>query len=124
MAKKTPEWPEYPNWTEARWWGFLRSALRRAYSKWPPKYEALRGARRECEGKGRQKYEYQCAYCKKWFPQKQVQVDHITPAGTLRSWDDLVPFTSRLFCSKNGLQVLCKTCHNVKTQSERGKKEV
>lgn len=51
--------------------------------------------------------------------QKDVQVDHIIPAGSLQSTDDLKGFVERLFCSIDGLQVLCKPCHDDKTQKEK-----
>lgn len=122
MAKKTPPFAKYPDWTEAKFWGFVRSALRAAWSKWPPKYRVLAKAKRNYKGpKKNQKYEFQCAHCSKWFPAKQVSVDHITPAGTLRCYEDLPAFVEKLFVSEDELQVLCATCHNVKTQEERRK---
>lgn len=121
MGKKTPPHKHYPSWTEAKYWGFLRSALRSAYNKWPPKYEVLRAARRPYKGKDkRQKWEFQCAVCKKWFKQREISVDHVVPAGALSKYDDLVGFVQRLFVGPEGLQVLCtKTCHAAKTAQER-----
>lgn len=119
VAKRTPDCEVYPKWSEARFWSFIRSALRKAYSRWPPKFDALKDARRDFAGKGRQKYEFLCAECNNWFPQKSVQVDHKIPAGSLREWEDLVPFTKRLFCSKDDLQILCSDCHKIKTAEER-----
>jgi len=121
MAKKTPPWPDYPAWSTARFFGFLRSALRKAYSRWPVKYQVMHEARRKCEGKGRQKFEYQCAICEEWFPQKSIQIDHIVECGSLRCWEDLTPFTQRPFCGKEGLRVLCKPCHNKVTAEQRKK---
>lgn len=108
-------------WTDARFWSFLRSALRRAWTKYPNKYKALNAAkRRKPSARGRQKYEYQCAECSKFFAGKNVSVDHIIPAGSLRSWDDIAGFCSRLFCKLEDLQVLCYKCHKAKTNAERG----
>ena len=70
----------------------------------------------------RQKFEYQCKECSNWFPDKQINVDHIIPAGTLRSANDLPGFVERLFCEVDNLQVLCSTCHNKKTQDEKSKR--
>jgi len=50
---------------------------------------------------------------------KEVQVDHIIPAGTLRKYDDLPQFVKNMFCEADGLQVLCKPCHQLKTNAER-----
>lgn len=119
-AARTPPFEAYPEWSTAKYWGFLRSALRSAYNKWPPKWKVLNAAKRAYKGKNKsQKWEYRCAICKKWHKAKDVSVDHIIPAGSLNSYDDLVPFVQKLFCAEEGLQVLCTACHHSKTQEER-----
>lgn len=105
-------------WTEARYWQFIRSALRKAFSRYPVKFEAMNRDRRAVTGK-RHKWEYQCAECQEWFMQKEIQVDHINPAGSLKEYDDLPSFVERLFCEEDNLQVLCKPCHKLKTAKER-----
>jgi 5-methylcytosine-specific restriction endonuclease McrA len=117
MGRKTPPCKHYPAWTVARYNTFIRSALRKAWSRWPPKFEVLKENRRTVTGK-RHRYEYKCAKCKKWFQQKHVQVDHITPAGSHVNWDT---FIEKLFVGKDKLQILCRPCHAVKTKSERSK---
>lgn len=117
---KTPPFAAYPSWSEAKFWGFLRSGLRACYNKYPVKWETLRAACRESKGKDkRQKWEYKCNKCSKWYKQKDVSVDHIVPAGALSKYEDIAGFVERLFCGTDGLQVLCSTCHNKKTQEER-----
>lgn len=106
-------------WTDARYWSFIRSALRRAWSKFPNKFRVLNAAKRNVK-KGRQKYEYQCCECKKWWAGKFVSVDHKIPAGSLRSLEDLAGFVGRLFCREEDLQVMCTKCHHIKTCEERG----
>lgn len=108
-------------YTESQFWGFIRSALRQKSRRWPPVYQALADARRPSENTNnkRLKWEYICASCKQWKPQKEVAVDHITPAGSLKSYDDLPGFVRRLFCEIDGLQVLCDECHSIKTLQER-----
>lgn len=109
-------------WTKARYWTFIRSALRKAWSKYPVKYQVLQEARRPSQlDDKRTKWQYQCNNCKGWFKTKEVQVDHIESAGSLKDYDDLPSFVSRLFCEKDNLQVLCHSCHKVKTQEERSK---
>lgn len=118
---RTPPWPPYPAWSSSRFFGFLRSSLRAAYSKYPCKYEVLAEASRPYVGPDRRrKKEYQCAECKGWFGSSEVNVDHRIPAGSLTSFEDLPGFCERLFCGKDGLQVLCtKGCHARKTLEER-----
>lgn len=115
---RTPPHPSNPDWSSAKFWGFIRSALRSAYNKWPPKWKVLHAAKREAIGKGKLKWEYQCKQCEDWFPGSKVAVDHIHPVGSLTTYDDLAGFTLRLFCSEDELQVLCDTCHAGKTKEE------
>lgn len=119
MGNKTPPWPDYPEWTEARFWTFIRSGIRSKWSKWPPKWEALRAAERPYVGPDkRRKKEYQCAKCGNWYGNKQVSVDHIIPAGSLKSYDDIVGFYRAIFVPVEKLQVLCKVCHDAKSAKE------
>ena len=108
--------------TEAAFWSWLRSALRQKSRWWKPVAEAKLRARKPYKGKNkRQKWEYQCAHCKNHFKADEVSVDHIVPAGTLRTYADLPGFVERLFCEVDGLQVLCNPCHNEKTKKEKTK---
>lgn len=121
---RTPPFPGYPEWSQAKFFGFLRSALRSAYNRWPPKFKVLADARRAYEGDDKRiKWEFQCKKCKGWFKAKEVSVDHTVPAGSLNSFEDLPGFCERLFCSEDGLQVLCVTCHAEKTAEERKEKQ-
>lgn len=100
-------------WTEARFWAFLRSALRAASVRWPPKADALRAARRPYTAgdNPRQRWEYQCAKCGGWFAGKRVALDHIVPCGELRDWAHVADFARRLYCEADGYRVLCEACH-------------
>ena len=120
MGRKTPPFGAYTEWTTAKFFGFIRSGLRDKFNRWPPKYEVLNEARITVTGQ-RHRYEYTCAACNNTFKQKEVQVDHITPAGSLKSFEDLPAFVEKLFCGKEGLQVMCKACHKEKTLKERAK---
>jgi len=106
--------------TESAFWSFIRSALRQKSRWWKPIGQAKQAAKRKYKGPNkRQKFEYQCNQCKEYFPDKEINVDHIIPAGTLRSANDLPGFVERLFCEVDNLQVLCSNCHNKKTQDEK-----
>lgn len=72
----------------------------------------------------RQKFEYHCQECNGWFPQKEVQVDHVIPVGTLKSFDDLPAFCEKLFVGVDKLRRLCLTCHAVKTAAERKERQL
>lgn len=106
----------------------LRALFRRAWSRDPKRFACLAASRRKYNGPNkRQKYEHQCAYCKKWYKGTEVQVDHITPAGSFLELtvDCIGKFVYNLF--QGELQVLCIACHtNIKTKAEtqdRVKKE-
>lgn len=107
-------------WTEAQFWQFIRSGLRQTAVRWPPRSEVLKHARRKYNGPDkRRKWEYQCSECERWLKQKEVQVDHRLPCGKLNRWEDVERFMRRLFCEIDGLQVICKQCHERKTRGER-----
>lgn len=121
MAKAKKEKPRNAGTlTESAFWSFIRSALRQKSRWWKPVSLCKQKARRNYKGPNkRQKYEYQCNHCKKWYAEKNINVDHIVPAGTLTCANDLPGFVERLFCEVEGLQVLCSECHNIKTKEEK-----
>lgn len=98
---------------DKKWWTYLRALLRRGWARFPERYKALNSAKVE---RGR----YLCASCNKIYRNKEVSVDHITPCGSLQSWDDIAPFIERMFCPAEDLQVLCHPCHKRKTLRDRG----
>lgn len=110
--------PNNNEWTEARFRSFIMSALRKASMKWPPKYRTRKEAKR-------QKGYYLCAGYKRRSHKVKppVYVDHIEPvidpAVGFYNWDSVI---ERLFVEDEGLQVLCKSCHDAKTADERKKK--
>jgi hypothetical protein len=120
---KTP-FKNYPEWSESKFFGFIRSALRSKMSRWMPKIAAKMKARRPYNGSNKQqKWEYFCVSCEGWFPDKEVEMNHIIEAGSLRSFDDLPEFVERLFCNEDGFECLCKPCHKRLTQEQREKRK-
>ena len=106
--------------SESAFWSFIRSALRQKSRWWKPITQCKLNAKRPYKGPlKRQKFEYQCNSCKKWFAEKNINVDHIQPAGSLNCAADLPGFVERLFCEIDNLQVLCTNCHDVKTKKEK-----
>lgn len=110
-------------WTEARYRSFVISALRAASRRWPVKWKVLKDALVGKEintATGKLAQHYKCTLCGNIFPAKEVVVDHIDPVVSptkgFVSWDDYI---ERMFCEADGLQVLCKSCHKVKTNEER-----
>ena len=110
-------------WTEGRIKSFIVATLRQGSRRWPPKYETLNDSKTEKKinkKTGRIAQHYLCASCEDEFTSKDVEVDHIKPVidpkKGFTTWDDYV---ARLFCGKDNLQVLCKTCHKEKTAKEK-----
>ena len=91
---------------------FIFAGLRKLSRFYPLKNEALKKARVAPAT-------FQCAACKKEFDRSSVNVDHIDPVidpkTGFRCWCEYI---SRLFCGVEGLQVLCKECHDKKTFAE------
>ncbi len=81
--------------------------------RWPPLVRhALDAVKRKNQSTNKRlKWEYRCEQCNQWFERKEVEVDHIEPCGTLKSFADLSVFADRLFCETDGLRVLCLECH-------------
>ena len=120
MGKKVIKTRNAGTMSESAFWGFIRSTLRQKSRWWKPITQCKQNAKRPYKGVNkRQKFEYQCNKCKKWFPDKQINIDHITPAGELNKADDLPGFVERLFVEESGLQCLCQNCHNEKTKQEK-----
>jgi len=105
--------------TESQYWSFIRSALRNKSRYWKPIQDAKVLARRPNKSENKRlKYEYQCAICSMWFPEKEIEVDHIEPVGSLRSGNDLKDFVQNLFCEVDKLRVLCEPCHKKVTKQQ------
>jgi len=98
--------------------------LRNGSRRWPPKYTTLNEAKTEKKinlSSGRVAQHFMCNQCKKDFPQKLVEVDHIQPVVGISGFTTWDSFIQGLFCDRDNLQVLCKTCHSIKTKKEKKK---
>jgi len=99
----------------------IKGALRRTFSRTPIVREVLEASVHPTKKGIRGGKQYVCAKCNEAFPGKNVQIDHIKDVIDLIpmkhiSYDMLV---TNLFCPKENLQVLCKTCHDEKTKVAR-----
>jgi hypothetical protein len=112
-------------WTQARFNSFVKSALRSASVRWPPKNNVKKKARLErgiylCAGYNRKPHRVTASIKIGKKRYNNAVVDHIDPVidptkGFI-SWDDVI---NRLFCEEEGLQVLCYECHKAKTNEEK-----
>lgn len=114
-------------WTESQYFSAIRSALRTKFRFWKPMAAVLAKASRPYKGPNKlQKKEFQCAECKGWFKRTQVEIDHIVECGSLRTYEDIVPFLKRMTPENEGaFQILCKTgCHKAKTMAYKESKKI
>ncbi len=115
---KAPKIRGAGKYTESEYFQRIRQFLRKCFQFWPPMQLALKKASRPSQSSNKRlKFEYQCNYCKKWFPRKMVQIDHRIECGSLNNYNDIVPFIQRLTTEDvNGYQILCKPDHSNKTK--------
>jgi 5-methylcytosine-specific restriction endonuclease McrA len=104
--------------TEAQFITFVKGALRSASRRWKPIYDTIKQARVD-RGK------YLCASCGNTVSptqnkRKNISVDHripiVDPDVGFVDWN---LFIERLFCEAEGLQLLCSSCHDIKSKAER-----
>ena len=117
---------------EPKLMNLIIGGLRRAWFRSPSRLSVLYNVRSEEEtvnkdgsiGK-RKAVWFSCQICNtKCKGQRSslhpyIQIDHIDPIipvdSQLKSWDELI---QRIFVDVSGLQAICNTCHNKKTQEE------
>lgn len=113
-----------PEWSNAKFKGWIISLLRRGTMRYPPRNDALRSAKTDKKinvKTGRMAQHYRCAICLGEFPAKEVVVDHIDPCvSPTEGFIDWNTYIERMFCPEENFQVVCENCHtNYKTKSEK-----
>lgn len=106
--------------TEAQFLNWVRSALRRVWTKHPVKLTMLQNKRfRKVSSTGRMVFHCTCEKCKKDFKMDDIEVNHKKTVGTLTK-ENLGEFvTNLLFVKEDDLELVCKPCHSIITYSER-----
>lgn len=111
--------------TESAWWGYLRGCLRKAWSRNPIKLNLIKKKRRQIpnpnpKGKKEFVFGFDCDVCSGTFVLSEGEVDHIEPAGSLKSIEDIRGFVERLlFVTEDDLRLVCKGCHKAITYAEK-----
>ena len=99
----------------------ILSAIKRCFSRSPVHRSVLKQSVDVSSNGPRGGKRYICSVCGQSYGIRDVQVDHkdpIVPTDTLSkdmSWDNII---ARVFCSADNLQVLCSTCHKLKSKGE------
>ena len=99
----------------------IRSAVRQIWMRCPVKLAFLYSKSLPDKNPDtRRKFKYQCEKCEYYFKQSDIEVDHIQGNHSLRTLDDIPTFCrSILEVEFKDLQILCKSCHKIKTHSEK-----
>ena len=110
-------------WTEARYRGFIRSALRQAWTRWSPNHITKKMARvgygqYMCAGYETDAHVVGASVVINGKRKNNIFTDHITPVGGDGDWNVVI---ENLFCETDNLQLLCKECHDRKSKDERAK---
>lgn len=125
MSDNAP-WEDYPDiWkNKTAYFTWLRGSMRRIWSKSPLKIKFIQANRFRIPSPRGKKYADvwggKCSSCGNTFQQKELQVDHLVEAGSLRGWEDFDGFGKRLLAPMKGdLQLVCKPCHKIITHSQK-----
>ncbi len=118
MLKK-PKTLNNGTWTESEFISHIQNHLRR-FRGWKPPYAVKKAAARKSQSTNKKlKYEYLCNCCKQYFPSKEVQADHIDCViNPLEGFIDFNTYIKRLFVEKDAYQILCLSCHSLKSKGE------
>ena len=108
-------------WTEARYRGFIRSALRQAWTRWQPNHQTKKDARvgygqYMCAGFETEPHVVGASVVIDGKRKNNIFTDHIEPVGGDGDWNKVI---ENLFCETDNLQLLCKECHDAKSKHER-----
>jgi len=112
-ANAAPKTRNNGTMTDVQFFQWIRQILRKSSIYWKPISQVRKEAQVLYKGPNkRRKYSYICSSCKKEYPATEINVHHKIECGSLKSFEDLPGFVERLFCEKESLCVLCKTCHD------------
>ena len=109
-----------PNALDKKTINKIKKQLRNATRFWSLKNDIIKESRVRVRigtyktGNPKFKTQRKCAGCGELHNRDNVNVDHIREVGAfLGCWNR---FILRLYCDKSNLQVLCKPCHDEKTE--------
>ncbi len=121
--------------TESALKSFIISLLRKSNFSWKPKQATLKSLRTDEKlvnpNTGKPNITCVCESCKKKVFEKEMKVDHIEPIVPVDGWGNKTRFLGinwneyleRMFVERDGLQGICKECHDDKTKQERLKRK-
>lgn len=124
---KEPWGPKTPWKTKSAFFTYLRGCLRKAWSTNPIKIQVLKNNRKQIpnpnpKGNKATVWGCTCSLCGLDHVMKDIQVDHITPAGSLQCLEDVQGFVERLlYITESDLRVVCKSCNSLLAYADKHK---
>ena len=77
-----------------------------------------------CAGYKRRKHQAPASILVNGKRVNNIQVDHIDPVvDPAKGFENWHTYIERMFCEADGLQVLCRECHQKKTDDEKKRKK-
>lgn len=127
MTNHQLPWEAHPDiWkTKAAFMVFLRGGLRRVWNKHPAKLALLKRKRMQIpnpneNAKKATVWGAECSVCLKIDVLKNMQIDHITPAGSIVDISDIQGFVERLLVvSSDNLRVVCNECNSILAYADK-----
>lgn len=106
---------------EAAMINMVRGAIRQSWMKSPTKLAYLYSKTEpDMDDSNRRKWKVQCECCRNWFKESDVEVDHIEGNNSFTTVADFENYFQKILqVGFDGLQILCKDCHAIKSHSEK-----
>ena len=104
---------------------YLRGCLRKAWSTNPIKHNLIKKKRKQIKnpnpnGKKETVFGFTCEMCNTDHVIANGQVDHKTPAGSLRKTEDIQGFVERLlYVTEDDLRLICKGCNSCLSYADK-----
>jgi len=125
MKPKQLQWQGSIWKTESEALSWLRGQLRRVWANWPLKNDFKKSKLEPVQlhhniTNKRVKSVGQCQKCLNYFAASNLEIDHITEAGSIGKTPESVGlWLFDLLCSTDNMQILCKSCHKIKSYADR-----
>lgn len=125
MNVKEPWGTDTPWKNSTAFFTFLRGCLRKAWSRHPVKLNLIKKLRKQItnpnhKGNKPTVWGATCSMCNNDFVLKDINVDHITPAGQLNCTEDIQGFVERLlYVTEDDLRLVCRDCNSALAFSDK-----
>lgn len=114
--------------TKSAYFSWLRGAMRRIWADYPLRKEWKKKSLRPVTAQEKRDKVYhpstknvgQCVYCKEWMAGSKLECDHKVSSDGCRDYETAEKFLWYCGAVTSDMMVLaCKSCHKIKTESER-----